>query len=152
VFGSWSDFRELFPSPDQPSERWFRSLDEIDEIARRRREKQGSEPVPAGSNRDEVAHWVARQHMQVDTGIREVWYLPIGSAPDEIRLLEVSERIDRNGDRAEPIDFGLEVGGRRLRLLVADVNGRQVEQINKDPSLLPAGWEISGRQVWGRKG
>jgi len=152
VFGSWSDYLRMFPRVDQPLEDWFESLDEIDKIARRRREAQASDPAPSGSNREELARWVARHHMLADSGIREVWYLPKGSAPDEIRLLEVSERIDRNGNRAEPIDFGLEVNGRQLKLLVADVNGQQVERMKTDPSLLPAGWEITGSQVWGRKG
>ncbi len=128
VFGSWSDYVKLNPRPED--------LEELPE-------------EPATTARDDVAAWVARKHLLVDTGIREVWYLPNGAPPEEIRLLELSERLARS-DLAEPIDFGLEVDGKRFRLYVADVNSDQLHQIQQNRSRLPSGWSLNDKKVWRR--
>ena len=93
-----------------------------------------SKPLPRPwRNRDDVAEWVAKQHFIVDRGIREIWYLPKESPLDEIRLLEVNEQVPFIGSQVEAIDFGLNVEGARFRLLVADLNGDQLQQVKTDP-------------------
>ncbi|HYT93680.1 MAG TPA: hypothetical protein VEL76_33485 [Gemmataceae bacterium] len=155
VFGSWSDYVKLHPDVDYlvklDADKWFKHLDDLDEVSRLRRREREQEPdLPAGKSRDEVAAWVAKTHLFIDHGIREVWYLPRGAPPDEIRLLELSDRLAGPEGRTEAIDFGLEVEGASFHLLVADVNSDQLEQIKQDPSQLPPGWSLDGKGVWRR--
>ncbi len=84
--------QELARTAEQyDEEQWFESLDELDAVSRRRQHR-AEEPAPAAdAERDEMAHWIGRNHLASDTGIREIWYLPQGSPPDEIRLLEVND-------------------------------------------------------------
>ena len=93
-----------------------------------------------------VAEWVARQHLNVDTWVREIWHLPKGAPVDEIRLLEVGDQ--RPDTAIEPMDFGLDLDGRTFKLLIADINSDQMEQIKTDASLLPVGWHMEGSQSW----
>ncbi|HEV3167861.1 MAG TPA: hypothetical protein VGZ22_27920, partial [Isosphaeraceae bacterium] len=86
-----------------------------------------------------------------DNGVREVWYLPQGAPADEIRFLEVSDRLAGNGSKVEPIEFGLDIEGAAFHLFVADITSERLEQIKKDPSLLPPGWSLDGKVTWGRR-
>jgi hypothetical protein len=36
-------------------------------------------------------------------------------------------------------------------LLVADVTREQLDQVQRDPSLLPLGWSLEGNQIWRRR-
>lgn len=153
VFGSWQDYVQLHllpPDPDQtPDEPWYGYLDRLDEDSRRRRQRAQAPAPPPGSSRDEVAAWVARKHFLADTSIREVWYMPGRSPPDEIRLLELNDRLTGTAWN-EPIDFGLDIEGARFHLLVADVDSDQLDQIKQDPSCLPPGWSLDGKSIWRR--
>jgi hypothetical protein len=130
---------------------WYDFLDEIDEACRRRRQREDPPESLTGKSRDEVAAWVAKQHLFVDTGLREVWYLPQGAPADEIRFLDVSDRLAGGESKVEAIDFGLDVEGASFRLMVADVTSEQLESIQRDQSLLPLGWRLEGKTVWGRR-
>jgi hypothetical protein len=154
IFFSWHDYVKLRlvpPDPDQTGEEgYFQYLDDLDRSFRERRRRPQLPDMPASADRDGVAEWVAKQHRIVDSSIREVWYLPGGAPADEIRLLEVSDRIARNGDNAVAIDFGLDVGGANFRLFVADVTSEQLDQLQLDPARLPQGWRMDGGKVWRR--
>jgi hypothetical protein len=39
----------------------------------------------------------------------------------------------------------------RLKLLVADVSGDQLDAIKGGRLDLPRGWELSGKIIWGRR-
>jgi len=93
---------------------------------------------------------VAKKHLLVDSGIREVWYLPRAAAADEIRLLELNDRFAGNGGKTEAIDFGLDVEGAQFRLFVADITSEQFDRIKEDPSRLPAGWSLDDSRTWRR--
>ncbi|MFO0969058.1 MAG: hypothetical protein U0793_26185 [Gemmataceae bacterium] len=153
-FGSWKDYARLHlipPDPDQTDEeQWFEYQDKVDEDARRRRQRKEPPEPPLDGDRDEVAAWVARKHLFMDVGVREVWYLPKGAPPEEIRLLELSDRAPLAPAMTEPIDFGLEVQGATFRLVVADVSSEQFEEIRRDPSRLPSGWSLSDSRTWRR--
>ncbi len=153
-FGSWSDYVKLNPRPEDLQKvdeaEWFERLDEYDEAARRRRKIAPKQETPSRDNRDEVAAWVAKNHLIVDTSIREVWYLPRGAPPDEIRLLELNDRLAAPDSKPEAIDFGLDVEGARFRLFVADITSEELEQIKRDPSRLPSGWSLDGNAMWRR--
>lgn len=155
VFSTWSQYARLHlipPDPEQtPDEQWYDYLDRLDEDSRRRRQRAPREERPAGPGRDQVAAWVARKHFLADPSIREVWYLPQGAPPGEIRLLEVSERIARDGERVEPFDFGLDIEGVHFLLLVADVTSDQLQHIRQDPGYLPQGWALDGSVTWERR-
>ena len=154
VFGSWADYlkiRRLPPDPEQTKdEDWYEYLDRVDDDSRERRRRVQSAPAPAGKSRDDVAAWVAERHRIVDSGIREVWYLPEGAPPDEIRFLEVNDRLAGDESKAEAVDFGLDVNGKHFTLCVADVTSDQLVEIERNPSILPAGWSLSGKKVWRR--
>ena len=72
---------------------WLEFLDQLDAVARRRRQRQAKPEPPNGHDRDEVAAWIARRHLLADSAIRQVWYLPEAAPPNEIRFLEVNDRL-----------------------------------------------------------
>lgn len=147
VDASWSKYVKFSKDWDQLSdELYFQYLDDLDEAARRRRNGK-SQDEPTGTSRDEVAAWVVERHVIADSSIREIWYLPHGAPSDEIRLLEVNDRLAGNEDKAEAIDFGLDVEGAKFHLLVADITTDQLEQIRNDPSRLPPGWSLSDGKI-----
>jgi hypothetical protein len=150
VFGSWKDYLKLYGAEDLPDEDWYQELDRFDQASRLRRHRaQGTAPVTF-NNRDEVAAWVAKKHLNVDSGIQEVWYLPQESPAEEIRLLELSDRFAGIESKAEPIDFGLDIEGALFRLFVADISSDEFDQIQHDPSRLPPGWSLKGSTRWRR--
>lgn len=155
VFGSWSEYARLHqipPDPEQtPDETWYDYLDRVDADSRRRRQRAQETDRPIDNSRDEVAAWVAEKHRIIDSGIREVWYLPQGAPAEEIRLLEVNDRMPLGGDKVEAIDFGLDIEGVNFRLLVADLTTEELEQAKRDPTLLPPGWSLKGRKIWRRR-
>jgi len=132
-------------------EEWYDFLDELDEVSRRRHKRGDTAAKPAGNGRDEVAAWVAKKHFIADNGVREIWYLPQGAPPDQIRFLEVSDRLADNGPKVEAIDFGLDVEGAQFGLFVADITTEQLNQIKEDLSVLPPGWSLDGSRVWRRR-
>lgn len=155
---SWSDYRKhYYPAPEDyakamTQDEWFDFLEEADSAAKIRKQMSQPDKPSQGTNRDQVAKWVAKRHMGADGGIRQVWWLRTGSPGDEIRFLEVSERFTGEAAKIEPIDFGLDVDGANYRLLVADVSGEQLEKIKADPAkALPKGWRIDDALVWGRR-
>ena len=157
---SWSDYRKrYYPVPEEyaktmTQDEWFDFLEETDSAAKIRKKKMSEPNNPTqGSNRDQIAEWVADRHMGADGGIHHVWFLPSGSPEDEIRLLEVSERFTGEAAKIEPIDFGLDVDGAKYKLLVADVSEEQLGKIKADPvKSLPKDWKIDGALIWGRRG
>jgi hypothetical protein len=154
VFSSWTDYVRshlIPPDPEQTSaEQWYDYLDKLDEEARRRRQFVEAPGPPTGGNRDEIAAWVAKTHFFVDSGVREIWYLPREAPPDEIRLLELNDRMPAGESNVSAINFGLDIEGAPFRLFVADVTTEQLDQIKQDPSRLPSGWSLSGSSIWRR--
>jgi hypothetical protein len=150
---SWRDYLRMFPALAQAleQEEWSDYLDEIDEATKLRRQQTVDAEPPPGSNRDRIAEWVAKRHLSADGSLRQVVYLPTGAPPDEIRLLEVNERLPRSEDTPEPIDFGIEVAGRPIKLFVADVTGDQLEKLKRDQANLPTGWSLDKALSWGRR-
>lgn len=155
VFGSWNDYVKFHLVPPDPvqtdDEQWYEYLDRLDEDARRRRTSSQSVDAPIGGNRDEIAAWVAKKHFVTDSSIREIWYLPQGSPQEEIRFLEVNDRLAGTESNVQAIDFGLDIQGAQYRLLVADITSEKLEEIKKDPARLPSGWSLDGNTIWRRK-
>jgi hypothetical protein len=151
--GRWELYAKTHLIPPDPEETadepWYGYLDNVDEDSRRRRQR-AQVPSPAGTSRDEIAAWVAKKHLFVDSGIQKVWYLPHEAPPEEIRLLELNDRIASAGSKVEAIDFGLDVEGAHFKLLVADISSEQLDQIKQDSSRLPAGWALDGSRIWER--
>ena len=58
---------------------------------------------------------------------------------------------DAEATRVEAIEFGLAGQDARLKLLVADVSGDQLDAIKAGRLALPGGWELSGNTIWGRR-
>jgi len=155
VFGAWSEYIRVRLNPPEPEliddEQWYDYLDKLDEDSSRRRRSQSRLSTPTNGNRDEVAAWLAKTHIIADSAVREVWYLPNGAPPDEIRLLEINDRLAGSQTSVEAVDFGLDVAGKPFRLLVADITSDQLVQLRQDPSCLPPGWSIDGASNWGRR-
>jgi len=96
-------------------------------------------------DRDSLAGRYARQHLNIDPGITEVWYLPKGAGDREIRLIEVNKLMyERTDDyEPEPIDFGVDRGMKsHHQLVVLDVTPDQWKRIQKHTLPLPRGWSL----------
>ncbi|MGO8751710.1 MAG: hypothetical protein ACLQNE_37690 [Thermoguttaceae bacterium] len=150
VFGRWPDYLRAFHPDLLDDEKWYGQLDLLDDASRRRREHARVPDAPADSSRDHVAAWVAKKHLLADSSIREVWYLPRGSPSEEIRLLELNDRLAGSESKAEAIDFGLDIEGAHFRLFVADITSEQLDEIKHDSSRLPPGWFLDDKTVWRR--
>lgn len=131
---------------------WYDFLDELDAVTRRRRQREGEPDPPPGTDRDTLAAWIARKHFLIDSGIREIWFLPQEAPAEEIRLLEVNNRLaGPDSDRVEAVDFVLDIQGCPFQLLVADVTSDELEQIKEGRLSLPEGWTLDGNVVWRRR-
>ena len=93
---------------------------------------------------------MAKKHFITDTAIREIWYLPQGSPPEEIRFLELNDRLAGAASDVQAMDFGLDIEGASFRLLVADITSEQIHEIKNNPVRLPSGWSLDGGMVWRR--
>ncbi len=95
-------------------------------------------------DRDSMARWYAKQHLNTDPGVREVYYLPADAAEREIRFVEVNELIaDRNDDTLEPVDFGVDMGTESEHsLFVLDVTPSQWDRIRQSSLPLPSNWSL----------
>ncbi len=154
VFGSWREYVKLRldpPDPVQtPDEQWYGYLDKLDEDSRRRRENEKAPEMPAGKTQQDVAAWIAKKHLFIDPSIREIWYLPKGAPANEIRLLELNDRLATAEEKAEAVDFGVDVNGAHFLLFVADITSEELEQIKRDSSRLPKGWSLEANTIWRR--
>ena len=153
-FGSWRDYVKvqlLPPDPDRTDDaHWYDYLDRLDEDSRYRRQRVQAPDSPTSTSRDDVAAWVAKKHLLVDTSLRQVWYLPQGAPPEEIRLLELNDRLAAYDTQVEAIDFGLDIEGVQFKLFVADITSEQFDKIRQDPSRLPTGWSLDEDRTWRR--
>jgi hypothetical protein len=147
--------QELARTAEQyDEEQWFEFLDELDAVSRRRQKRSEETTQLYDGERDSMARWVARTHLNSDSGIRQIWYLPQGSPADEIRLLEVNDRLavsEAEAARVEPIEFGLASKDSPFKLLVADITGDQLEAIKDGRLILPTGWQLSGNVILSRR-
>jgi len=95
-------------------------------------------------DRDAMARWYAKEHIDIDPGIRSIYYLPTNAPEREIRFVEVNDLIGaRNDETLEPIDFGVDTGMEtEHKLFVLDVTPEQWDRINCKKLSLPQGWEL----------
>lgn len=102
-------------------------------------------------DRDSLARWYARRHMDIDNGVMEIHYLPTDAPAREIRFLEVNGMISETTP-PEPIDFGVDVGSDNAHsLYVLDVTPSQWEAIRSGDMPLPRGWTLEGSQELERR-
>jgi hypothetical protein len=102
-------------------------------------------------DRDSMAQWYARRHLETDDAIEEVRYLPEGAPPREIRFIEVNKLISE-ATPMEPIDYGVEVNGADAHaLLVLDVTPAQWEKIKSGAVQLPGGWKLENSISAGKR-
>lgn len=102
-------------------------------------------------DRDSLARWYAKRHMDIDNGVVQIHYLPTDAPPREIRFLEVNGMISETTP-LEPIDFGVDVGGANAHsLYVLDVTPSQWEAIQSGEMHLPTGWTLEGSQELGQR-
>ncbi len=94
------------------------------------------------------AEWLARQHLRFDSRLTEIVYLPAGEPQDQVRLLEVNTGLyPEPGSPIVPIEMTPAVTDLPFRVSVADITPDEWKQIQTNPSLLPAGWSLEGRQT-----
>lgn len=93
-------------------------------------------------DRDGLAQWYAKRHLETDTGVERIYYLPTNAPPREIRFLEVNRMISET-THPEPIDFGVDIGSANAHTLyVLDVTPSQWEAIQSGEMGLPDGWVL----------
>ena len=91
-------------------------------------------------NRDSLAQWYARRHLETDAGVERIYYLPTNAPPREIRFLEVNRMVSETTP-PEPIDFGVDIDSDNAHTLyVLDVTPSQWEAIQGREMGLPDGW------------
>jgi hypothetical protein len=123
---------------------WFAVLEEA--VAKRRARTQNpNDQADRLMSRDQFACWIARRHFATDPGIREVYYLPHASPPNEVRLLEINTLLDLPNPQGplEPVDFTPETSGIPYRVLVADVTPDQWQAIQSHQFAIPTGWALN---------
>lgn len=94
------------------------------------------------------AEWLARQHLSFDSRLTQAVYLPTGAPDDEVRVLEVNTGLYR--DRDAPItavETTPAVTDLPFRIQVADVTPDEWQQIQRNPQLLPDGWQLEGNWI-----
>jgi len=97
-------------------------------------------------DRDSLASLYAKRHLDTDSGVARIYYLPTNAPPREIRFLEVNRLISETTPLA-PIDFGVGVNdAERHTLYVLDVTPSQWDAIQRQEISLPAGWTLDGKQ------
>lgn len=102
-------------------------------------------------DRDSFARWYAQRHLETDTGVEQIYYLPTNAPSREIRFLEVNRMISETTP-PEAIDFGVDIGGAEAHTLyVLDVTPAQWEAIQTGEMSLPAGWTLDDSQELGRR-
>ena len=97
-----------------------------------------------GFNRDSMARTYAARHLNTDSSIREIYYLPESAPEREIRIVEINDAIfERNENPLEALDFGVDIDSQNGHtLLVLDVTLKQWEKIDKRELQLPCGWSL----------
>jgi hypothetical protein len=99
------------------------------------------------------AEWLARQHLRFDSRLTQAIYLPAGAPDDEVRLLEVNTGLyPEPGELIKPIETTPAVRDLPFRVRVADVTPEEWQRIQKNPDLLPAGWNLEGNLIIRRAG
>jgi hypothetical protein len=147
-----ADLARILEQYDQ--EDWFDFLDRLDEVFRKRRERDSADDPPVPTDRDGVAAWVARQHLLVDPSLSAVWFLPENAPDDEIRLLEISERMElpwNDVSHIQPTRNPLGAEFSHLRLFTADVTNHQFDKLVRKETRLPAGWSLENAKQWRRR-
>jgi hypothetical protein len=135
-------------------EDWFEFLDQMDAVYRHRRERESEPDPPVEAGREPLVDWIARGHLIADRSIREIWFLPKGAPPDEIRLIEVNDRLTGPDPGQGPIgtmSFGLGLEGNPFRLSVADVTSEELERIKAGLLTLPPGWALDDHKIYHRR-
>jgi hypothetical protein len=100
-------------------------------------------------DRDEMAKWYAKQHIQTDPGIDKVYYLRKGAPDREIRFVEINRLLaDLKDDALEPLDFGVDTGAEsEHKLVVLDVTPAQWDAIEQGTLPLPGGWTLEDAEI-----
>ncbi len=101
-------------------------------------------------DRDSQARVYATQHLDFDSGVVQIFYLPTNAPDREIRLLEVNRLIPETPPTA--IDFGVAIDGPDAhKLIVFDVTPTQWEAIEQGSLMIPDGWTLEDSQELARR-
>jgi hypothetical protein len=112
-----------------------------------------AEELPPHADRDAAARWLARQHLAVDPGIAEIYYL-LAAPDDEIRFVEVNRLLPIPAPqdcRFDFVDFALDVDSLDYSLSVIDMTGEQWQNVVKGVLALPEGWSFEPHSVFRRE-
>lgn len=106
----------------------------------------------ATQERAAFAEWLARQHLEFDSRLAEVIYLPTGAPEDEVRLLEVNTGLYRNADQAiVAVETTPAIADLPFRVWIADVTSEEWERIQSSPDKLPIGWSLEAKRITRRR-
>ena len=131
-----------------PQRRYGALLRQVELLRRQEADREEARhPLHAGMTRDEFAFWMARRNYEFDPGVTRILYFPTGAPPDEVRLLECTERIpmpDREPIRASR--YELDFDEVDFKVYVADAGPVQLQNILDGRLEPPPGWILDGYQ------
>jgi hypothetical protein len=98
------------------------------------------------------AEWLARRHLEFDSRLTEVIYLPTGAPDNEVRLLEVNTGLYREPEQPiVAVETTPAIADLPFHVWIADVTPDEWRTIQAKPVLLPAGWSLDQRQTTRRR-
>lgn len=103
-------------------------------------------------DRQAWARHYALNHMDVDPGTMQVYFLPDQAPEREIRLVEINDSmVEREAASREALDFGVDVDADSpARLIVVDLTPGQWTRVTSGELPLPDGWSLDGAVAFGR--
>ncbi|MBX9585338.1 MAG: hypothetical protein K2X87_33950 [Gemmataceae bacterium] len=126
------------------------SPDDLEQVLAR---ATGRRAALGGGEKAGFAVWLAKQHLGLDPHLQEVIYLPSGSPEQEVRLLEVNEKLypDPDDDAVIPRSMTPAISKLPYRVLAADITPDQWGGIQQGRVVLPSGWSLKDRVRVGRR-
>lgn len=94
-----------------------------------------------------LAKLYAKQHLETDTDIRSVHYLPSAEDDRKIRLVEISDEIgELRDEELTPVDFVVDRGEpTEHTLYILDLTSSQWDRVLRGDRILPAKWSIDDK-------
>lgn len=107
--------------------------------------ENGAAVTEAAFDAAEAARHHAASFLYTDVDVREIYYLPAGAGPRDVRLLVVGGLVAREATPLEVLDFGVDIGQPSAHMMhVVDITPEQWDRLRAGRLVLPPGWSLEG--------